>query len=325
MTTSSPTAVPDDAAQQPIPSSGRGTVGVVIPVFNRATLVLEALESVLEQTLPPERIVVVDDGSTDGTAESVRAWMRAHADAGQAALVQRPHEGAAAARNAGLARLGSCDFVAFLDSDDRWPPDFLERTQLALRQAPSAVAASCDRRFVSPTPGSERTDQLDGLAAQPTSWLFTRGSGVLSCTLLRTHAVAALGGFQAELLTGQDWALLLRLSSTGRWLHCMGAPVAFGRGLSAARGEYDHLRKAIPDYKLRWVRILEEWLWHHGGAELLSESLYRRELARRWSQAARQLLRAGRSPEARAAFRRSAHFRPRPRTYLRLMLTYLRP
>ncbi|NJN63627.1 MAG: glycosyltransferase family 2 protein [Acidobacteria bacterium] len=76
-------------------------VAVVIPVWNRATLVIACLESVRAQTHPPAEVVIVDDGSTDATADAVATWIHEHRAELPAQLVRRDNAGAAAARNLG--------------------------------------------------------------------------------------------------------------------------------------------------------------------------------------------------------------------------------
>ncbi len=298
-------------------------MAVVIPVLNRPRSVLEALDSVHAQSVLPEKIIVVDDGSTDATAAAVRAWITEHDRGGRAHLEQQPQRGVAVARNTGLALGGDQRYVAFLDSDDLWPGDFLERTVAALEEQPEAVAASCDRRRTSSRSGAEVIDTLSPFADSPTSWLFANGGGVLSCSLLRAQAVRALGGFQADLPTGQDSELLLRLSMQGRWCHAPGAPVTFRRDVARERGERGHIRHAYFDYKRTWALIHERFVTTHGGAAAMPDLWWRRELANRWTSAARQLLACGRPAEARTSYRRSLRHRFRVTTLWHLATSYI--
>src|SRR5215467_9582535 len=122
----------------------------VVPFFNRRHTILNALESIKAQTLAPRQLIVVDDGSTDGGPELVDKWISHNRGSIDCRLHREPKSaaGAAAGRNSGL-RLGDpSEFVAFLDSDDMWPTDFLERTHDLLTAEPRAVAATCDRKFV---------------------------------------------------------------------------------------------------------------------------------------------------------------------------------
>src|SRR5689334_10500033 len=103
-------------------------VSVVIPTYNRASLVPRAVESVLTQLGPEDELIVVDDGSTDGTEAALAPWR------GRIHYLRLPHGGAGRARNAGWA-VARGELVAFLDSDDEWLPGklTLQRALLAAR------------------------------------------------------------------------------------------------------------------------------------------------------------------------------------------------
>jgi glycosyltransferase involved in cell wall biosynthesis len=107
-------------------------VSVVIPTFNRAAFLREALESVSRQTYPNFEVIVVDDGSTDGTREVVAA------SAARPVYVYQENQGRGAARNAGVGRAQG-ELIAFLDSDDLWHPDRLARHVEFLARHPDAV------------------------------------------------------------------------------------------------------------------------------------------------------------------------------------------
>ncbi|WP_428939623.1 glycosyltransferase family 2 protein [Fontivita pretiosa] len=95
-------------------------LSVVIPTYNRAQIVIRAIDSALAQTLPPDEIIVVDDGSTDGTCELLHSRYR---DA-RIRVVRQANAGVSAARNAGV-RAARGQWIAFLDSDDEWHPQKL--------------------------------------------------------------------------------------------------------------------------------------------------------------------------------------------------------
>jgi len=93
----------------------RPFISVVIPTYNYARYVTQAVDSVLAQTYPAGEIVVVDDGSTDNTRERLQPyWARIH-------YVYQANQGLSAARNAGI-RVARGDVIALLDSDDLWHP-----------------------------------------------------------------------------------------------------------------------------------------------------------------------------------------------------------
>ncbi|KKG11618.1 hypothetical protein EO98_04595 [Methanosarcina sp. 2.H.T.1A.6] len=107
-------------------------VSVVIPLYNKEAYIKRALESVLSQTIQDFEIVVVDDGSTDKSVEIVKEFKdsRIH-------LIQQINSGVSAARNRG-AKEGRSGFIAFLDADDEWAPNFLEMMLNLIKKFPSA-------------------------------------------------------------------------------------------------------------------------------------------------------------------------------------------
>ena len=284
-------------------------VGVVVPVWNRAGLVLRCLESIRAQTHAPQSVVVVDDGSTDSTAESVDAWIREHGSALGAKLLRRPHGGAAAARNAGLAAIGDAPLVAFVDSDDCWPPDFLARAAMALGPQPEAVAASADRLRHDLRDGRRILDSLGPLAQDPVRWMFGHDAGVGSGTVFRATAVIAAGRYPEQVATGHDCVLFCRVALLGAWLHCPGEPVTFLRHHAGTFGEASHLHEKYPDHELMWARMYEG-LADELGCTCLPAAFRRRTLEKRWRKAGAAMCRIGRIRTARACYARAVRLRP---------------
>lgn len=117
-------------------------VSVIIPAFNRAAMIGDALESVVRQTYRPIELIVVDDGSTDETPRVIEDWMAAYRDAARFHIrcFRQEHAGAPAARNLGLIESRG-EFIQFLDSDDLLHPDGLSVKMDALTSAPDRVYA----------------------------------------------------------------------------------------------------------------------------------------------------------------------------------------
>ena len=107
----------------PVIISLEASVSVVIPVYNSGSTAIHAIESVLSQTVPCAEIVVIDDGSTDGSAELIQERFRDRAELIHIFSIE--NGGAAAARNFGISKSNS-EWIAFLDSDDRWFSNKLE-------------------------------------------------------------------------------------------------------------------------------------------------------------------------------------------------------
>lgn len=300
-------------------------VAVVVPVYNRAGTVLETLASVSAQTTTPRRLIVVDDGSRDATAKSVEEYFAAHPASYQTLLLRQPNRGASAARNAGLRASTDCRYIAFLDSDDLWPADFLARCTAALQGNSAAVAVSCDRLTIDVDEHESRLDDLQPLSDDATKWLFCHDGGIGSTTLFRTAAIRRLGGYNERLPTGHDSALFFRLSLEGAWLHAPGLPTQFRRGQPRRPGEQPNLSGTMPDSQRRWARIFEEFILEQGGERVLDARVYQAVLSQRWKNAARQLMRAGRTTEARDCLQRSLQWQFwKPKLWFQLAQTYLR-
>ena len=106
-----------------------GNISVVIPTYNRRQTIGRSIDSVLNQTLFPSEIIVVDDGSTDGTSDYIQSNFPS------IRLLQQPNKGVSSARNMGI-RSSNSDWVALLDSDDEWFPQKLEKQVMTLSQSP---------------------------------------------------------------------------------------------------------------------------------------------------------------------------------------------
>lgn len=173
-------------------------VAVVVPVRNGAAYLAETLASVAAQTFPAREVVVVDDGSTDGSAAVARA-----AGPGVRVVEQAPL-GAGAARNRGVAET-TAPWIAFLDADDRWLPRKLARQREALSAAPGAVAAIASiRQFFSPELG--RADVPDPEVVVGTSPITL---------VVRREAFTRTGGFPTDPGVPEAALWWVRFEATG--------------------------------------------------------------------------------------------------------------
>jgi glycosyltransferase involved in cell wall biosynthesis len=135
-------------------SNTRAPVSVIVPSHNCAPFLAQAIDSILRQTVQPEQIVVVDDGSSDDTESVVRRYRDARIE-----YIKQPHAGGAAARNTGL-NAARCEYVTFLDADDRWGPEFIERMHGFLTDEPTAVCAFSNFVWFQHTTGKIVRDQF---------------------------------------------------------------------------------------------------------------------------------------------------------------------
>lgn len=281
-------------------------VGVVVPVYNRRTVLLETLPYVLQQTHQPDFVVIADDGSTDGSADAAQAWLTAEQPHLEWQVLRLPDRTASAARAAGYEALPAVDYVTFLDSDDHWPKDFLARGVAALQACPEAVAASTDRRYTDTLGLATGLDNCLALAKDPVGWLLRHGGGVTSCTLMRTDHYEIAGGWEPHRMLAEDTVLFCTLSQSGPWLHLPGDPVDFYLGNAGERGEADNLSRHASCMNLRWARVYEEIIERIGSEN--NESV-RTAMARVWRGAGCELLKRGHVQAARGCYTRSLRWR----------------
>ena len=299
--------------------------GVIIPVLNRAQTLVRTLPYVTAQTAPPRQLVIVDDGSGDDSAAAAEQWLSEHAPAFAWQVIRTQHAGAATARNLGLAALRDTPFVAFLDSDDHWPVDFLERTARLLRANPVAVAASVDRRFLASDGTLLQQDDCSALANEPIHWMFFRGAGIASCTLLRLDAVNRVGNWPDQLRFAEDLKLFIDIAQRGPWLHSPGAPVEFDLGYAAACGEEDNLSRRYEGADWRWVCVYEQIFQELCARNVpVDRSKLQQAIAVVWDRAGKHLLTRGQRGEAQDCFLKSIRWKPSQfRAWKRLVLNAL--
>ena len=164
-------------------------ISVIIPAYNVADFVREAVHSALAQTRADIEVIVVDDGSTDGSADTL-----GDLDDPRLRVIRESHGGSAAARNAGL-RLASGELVAFLDADDRWAPQNLERQSAFLENHPE-VDMTFGHSLVVDEAGHSlgfKSSSCDGPVSLA-QLLRTNEIGNGSCLLLRREALTGPAG-----------------------------------------------------------------------------------------------------------------------------------
>ena len=214
-------------------------VSAIIPTYNRRQLVLRAIHSALAQTQTVEEIIVIDDGSTDGTGEALAAEF-----GDRIVYARQANAGVSAARNRGMA-MARGRYFALLDSDDEWLPDKTARQLEWLEAHPDFGMVLCDveridadrrpidvfrRRDVIPEDGWVLGRVLQDPALAPVSAMFRR------------EVFADIGGFDESLATAEDLDFHLRVAS--RWQvgvveEVLARAIRGHDGLSALERTYD--------------------------------------------------------------------------------------
>ena len=193
-------------------SDARGRVAVIIPVY-RASFLIYALISVMAQERAPDEVIVVDDGSPDQDQidRALERWP------GRITLVRQANAGAGAARNAGVRRARS-PWVAFLDADDQWLPDFVGSQMAYLARHRGVDLVWADAVIDGDTPGAGRTfmSMCPSIGPVTMESLLGQTCNVITSTVVvRRGAVLDAGGFDETLRRGQDFDLWLRLAAAG--------------------------------------------------------------------------------------------------------------
>ncbi len=188
------------------PDSEAPLVSVVMPAFNRETVIAEAIASVLRQSYGRFELIVVDDGSTDGTVSAALP----HAADPRVRVERCPERrGVSAARNRGIA-LAKGALIAYLDSDNTWLPDYLGAMVGAFLQSPEIEAAYSGQyicRSEEPEPVAVRFGSYNKSLLRNHNYID------LNCFMHRSSALERAGGGFCETLTRLvDWELILRIS-----------------------------------------------------------------------------------------------------------------
>jgi len=292
-------------------------IGVVIPTFNRERLVLETLESVAAQTRPPDRVVVVDDCSVDGTVDRVQEWMDTRIGATEWRVERREENGGvSAARNTGIALAGDCDLLAFLDSDDLWPPDMLEKVLASEQRNPHAAAFVVDRLIEDSTRDRQPwLERFDWIETHPIERLIRRGCPGPSCVVMRRTALEQTGGWDEDLPYMEDLDAMARLALAGPIAHVPDVAIRYRLGVGIVRGEQKAMSHSFTDRGLHRANAVERFKKAHDYPGLNFERAYC------WYRAGRTAYRHGNWIECEQRCARALRLTP---WYLRPAVLWLR-
>jgi glycosyltransferase involved in cell wall biosynthesis len=201
-------------------------VTVVIPAYNVARHIDEAIDSVRSQTMDEWSLVIVDDGSTDETPDRIRR----HLDGGRIRLVQQQNRGVSAARNRGIAEADT-EYVAFLDGDDAYEPTYLERMTARLAAEPELAFVCCDAfTFTDAHRRAHRCSQAYAMVPPVTlERVAARQFQVYTATTSRRRWLETVGGYDEALSSAEDLDLWLRILVAGGRAGFVGEPLAWYR------------------------------------------------------------------------------------------------
>lgn len=293
-------------------------VTVIVPTYNSEVHLVQTLDSILAQSYQDLELIVVDDGSTDGTCAALAPYGE------RLRLLRQANAGVSSARNRGLAAARG-EFVCFVDHDDYWFEDKLALQLAEFERDPAlGVVFSAftpwlpdgDGRYAEP---SSLRDQTAGLDPHWTGWVYHRlliDNWVLtSSALVRRSVLDQCGGFDEALPYGEDWELWLRVSRHYRFAKLRRVTTLYRQ--LAGQGS----RRFRPiDYRTRLLsEAVARWGYASPDGSALPEPEFRRQLARYHLAYGLHCLQAAEASLARAAFRRAWRQQPhnlRPLLYL---------
>ena len=259
-------------------------ISVVIPLYNKEKQVARTLRSVLGQSFGDFEIVVVDDGSTDGSVSVVRSF-----DDRRIRIIGQSNDGVAAARNRGIAEARH-DMIAFIDADDEWKPGYLQ-AQYDLMQAYPGCSVFVTAYEFRKLSGVEIPARFNGVSFGGNECglldkYFVTASRFdpplwTSAVVVRKSAIESVGGFLVGAKSGEDLLTWARLACRYKIAYCLKPLATYCQGYSNPRppeardmvGEqFEELYKENPDwpglkhyvaywYKMRMCRCLAHRMW----------------------------------------------------------------
>lgn len=204
-------------------------ISIVIPLYNKAASISATIGCVLRQTYTDWEVVVVDDGSTDGSGDLVCSM-----NDNRIRLIRQQNAGVSAARNRGITEAKG-EFVAFLDADDEWKPNYLESQMELTRKYPECQVFATDYIFRTHN-GEFKNTILNKIAFQGESGILDNYFEVASsghpplwtsAVMVRKSALVAVGGFPLGVRSGEDLLTWARLACYGSIAYTRIAPAVF--------------------------------------------------------------------------------------------------
>jgi glycosyltransferase involved in cell wall biosynthesis len=317
-----------------MPTSYNPLVSAVIPTYNRSQQTIAAIESVLTQTYPYFEIIVIDDGSTDGSGEVIQRFISQKANRAHRILfLSQPNQGASIARNAGIARAQGA-YIAFLDSDDVWVPEKLEwQVQAFERLKNECGACFTDARLVNSW-GMEvssfqahrrRYEQTIGIDRRATISLAESFSGFwVSSLLVRAEMIRQIGGFSPDISFAEDRDLHFRLSLLTSIAYVNKQLIVTDRDPSPPGSTCRPWDKAELQLEQQ-QHMLEKWLGMDAVLPADVRRTVERHLGALHSHWANWYLEHALYTEARQAVSRAVKYKITPGTTAKFVLTWLAP
>jgi len=271
-------------------------ISVVMPCYDAAPYVAQAVDSVLAQRYPDVELIVVDDGSSDGSTEILQELAAAHPE--RIVLIVQNRAGPFAARNQALAR-ASGNFIAFLDADDTWHPDALLRLHDAL-ETEHADVAYCGWQNIGPAATDTQPHIPPPFAdGDAIALVLDHCPWPINAVLVRRHLIDELRGFSERMPTAMDYDLWLRMLARAPRIARVPEVLAYYRRYARGEAHIPRWRQVFDAVAVRrdFVRRHPECVAHIPPArldELVYDPLLREAYRCHWrgdTESARRLFR----------------------------------
>ncbi len=185
----------------------KGLVSVIVPVYNRAHLVAETVESILLQTYQPVEIILINDGSSDGSLAVLREYESRFPD--RVRVIDQPNQGQTIARNNGI-KVAQGQYIAFLDSDDLWVKDKLER-QIPLFE-PGVGLVYSGTEIIDGAGRTVRVESADeAMAGYIYPQLLEKNRMTGGTVVVTAESLSRVGVFSTDFKAAENWDLWLRI------------------------------------------------------------------------------------------------------------------
>ncbi len=229
-----------------------------MPCFNGERFIRRALDSVRAQTLAPDEIFVVDDGSTDRTLEILAG------EYPEVRVISQARGGPAKARNAAM-REATSELVAFLDADDWWQPEKLARQVASMEQHSEAVANYTGLHVVREADGVA-WDEVPLAPEKLWPGLRWRNPSLPpACVMVRRTEALAVGGFDERQVGSEDWALWFKLRRSGPFCVCPEPLTCYRSSPGGLSGNAEHMfqdfLRLLDGTLLSGLSGLRRWIW----------------------------------------------------------------
>ena len=246
------------------------SISVVIPCYNAAAFLRATIESILGQTQPVLEVIVVDDGSTDDSANIAESF------GPPVRVIRQPNQGESAARNRGIEAAGG-DWVAFLDADDLWLPTKVELQAEAIRSAPADVVCVTGDFLLFGEGQEERLCSLPARydAPHPLREMLVGFTVHIDCAVVR-RAAALRTPFPESILHAEDVIFFVLLRSQGRFLRIPEPLARYRRHGPQQSQEPSHMLRTATS-RLTWF-VANRDLFADGDEEVIRTTLVNRHL-----------------------------------------------